>query len=159
MVRQHSRRSVLRALAAAGTTVGATQAKRDAVASPLSETDPHTRETVRVLLSAVIPETPALADRLGEEHEAGAVTVGLDEFFVTFLNELLARGVPGVGHLDNARLSEAIAAALDEAAVELPARGDNETPPTAATATDTGGPFARLAPQDRLRAITLFGKT
>lgn len=155
MMRQHSRRHVLRLLAAVGAGTGVVGGKGVPSAGAGMETDPHTQETFTALLETIIPETPELADELGDVHETGAVTIGLDEFFVTFLNELLATGLPGVGHVDNARLSEGVAAALDAAATELLARGENEEPPAAASVSP-GGPFARLSPRDRLRAITLF---
>lgn len=152
---RYSRRTLLRALVVAGATVGLADGSTADDYEASSKTDPHTRETFRALLGAIIPETPELAADLGEEHEAGAVTVGLDEFFVTFLNELVSAGLPGVGHVEDARLSEGLAAALDSAATELLARGDNEQPP-AEEASTAGGPFARLSRRDRLRAITLF---
>jgi len=114
-----------------------------------SRTDPHTRVTLRALVEAVIPETPALAEQRGPEHEAGGVTVGLDDYLVTYLNDLLALGAPGLGGGPDARLAEAIAAALDEAALELVARGTTEPAPP-------GGPFAGLPRRDRLRAVSLF---
>lgn len=155
MNHEHTRRSLLRGLAATGTVGWATTGSVGGTPAEAPNTDPHTRETFSALLEAIIPETPELAEELGPEYEPGAVSVGLDEFFVTFLNELVAVGLPGFGHLDNARLSEGVAAALDAAAAELLARGENEHPPTAESGA-AGGPFARLSPRDRMRAISLF---
>lgn len=155
MIHEHTRRSLLRGLAAAGTVGWATTGSVGGTPAEAPIRDPHTQETVTALVEAIIPETPELAEERGEAYRPGAVTVGLDEFFVTFLNELVAVGVPGFGHVDNARLSEGLAAALDAAAAELLARGRNEHPPTSEAGV-AGGPFARLSQRDRMRAISLF---
>lgn len=157
MDHEHTRRGLLRGLAAAGAVGLASTGTAAGVPEEAPKTDPHTQETVTALLEAIIPETPDLAEERGEVYRPGAVSVGLDEFFVTFLNELVAVGLPGLGHVDNARLSEALAAALDVAAAELLARGENEEPPTSEAGV-AGGPFARLSPRDRMRAISLFGE-
>lgn len=152
MTRTISRRNVLRVLA----TTGVLEATGRSVATAVDARPqkPVVRETYRALVDAVIPETPELAEDRGAEHRPGGTNIGLDQYFVEFLNELLTTGVPGVGHTGNARLAEAIGGALDAAAIELLARGENETPPTSGA--DDGGTFARLSRRDRIRAITLF---
>lgn len=103
-----------------------------------SRTDPHTRATLRALVDAVIPETPGLADRRGDEHEAGGVTIGLDDYLVPYLNDLLALGAPALGGGPDARLAEAIAAALDESALELLARNRAQDTPDPAPPGERG---------------------
>lgn len=116
--------------------------------------DGHTVATWRAVVDAVVPETPELADELGEEHAAGGLDVGLEigviEFVDGFLSpELAVRRVRQTG--ETAPLSEALAAVLDAAASELLARGGNSEAPRPRF--DGGGPFASLARRDRFRAM------
>jgi len=49
-------------------------------------TDPHTLDTYRSIVDAIVPRTPELADELGEEHVAGGLDVELEKFIVYDFN-------------------------------------------------------------------------
>lgn len=153
------RRRVLGALAATGGVPGLPDdlpalLEEGATAVDDATADPHTEATFRAFAEAVIPATPDLAARRGEEHEFGAGAVGVWEFLVWFLNRALE---PGLYRLLEepvpVRLAEGVAAFLDAGATALLARGDNEAEPDPARYPG-GGPFASLAPADRFRAVT-----
>lgn len=60
------------------------------------ETDPHTRDTFRAVVNAIIPATPALVDELGPEHEPGGLAVDLERFLIWNYNnaeEMRAEGL------------------------------------------------------------------
>lgn len=159
-------RGVLGACAASSLPVTAV-----AAADERPETDPHTRVTFAAAADAIVPPTPDLGDELGEEHVPGAAAVGLSDYLVTYVNNLFSNPNPAGDRTGNLRLAEPVAAALDEAAVELLAEGDNRDPPAASyarglldrsatvgEAVDAAacGPFARLSRRDRLRALAEF---
>lgn len=50
------------------------------------ETDPHTRDTFRAVVDAMIPETSDVAIDRGEEHEPGALAVDLEEYLIWSFN-------------------------------------------------------------------------
>lgn len=166
------RRDLLRGVAGLGgfglTALAATAelptADAEEIEAAMARTDPHTEATFAAVVDAVVPRTPDLAgedgEPLGPEHEPGGLEAGVHEYFITYVNTLFEGGLPGVGYVSNVRLSEAVAAVLDEGAAELLARGANEHPPGryAPEGYDwtAGGPFARLHPEDRVRALALF---
>ncbi|WP_129116987.1 hypothetical protein [Halegenticoccus tardaugens] len=78
-----SRRSVLHGLVGIG---GAGAIPAAAVAEAGASTDPHTADTYRSIADAIVPSTPALADELGDEHEAGALDVDLEDYLVWSFN-------------------------------------------------------------------------
>lgn len=182
------RRTLLRAIAGTGGTLGALGAASGAPDvvpegdSPGSGSvvpndaadatmDPHARLVFRAVADAIVPRTPALGERRGSEHVPGALAVGVDELMAWGLNNFLrVNPTPAPATEVEARLPAAIATALDAAAVELLARGENEEQPepryaealaegdpTADEAVDVAaaGVFARLAPRDRFRALHL----
>lgn len=60
------------------------------------DTDPHTRDTYRAVVDALIPETPELADELGPEHEPGGLNVDLERYLIWSFNnseEVRAEGL------------------------------------------------------------------
>lgn len=159
-------RDLLRGLGA-GVTVSALAAAAEATPADPAEmremsgrTDPHTSATFGALVDAVIPRTPGLGIELGPEHEPGGLEVGLDDFLVTYVNTLFQHGAPGLGHLEDLRLAEAVAGVLDAGGAELLARDLNEHEPGGHEPEGedwtAGGPFARLHREDRVRAIALF---
>jgi hypothetical protein len=49
-------------------------------------TDPHTRDTYRAIVDAIIPRTPELGDELGPEHVPGGLDVELEKFIIYDFN-------------------------------------------------------------------------
>lgn len=50
------------------------------------QTDPHTRDTWRAIVDAIVPTTPELEDELGPEHVPGGLDVELEKFLVWDFN-------------------------------------------------------------------------
>lgn len=117
----------------------------------------YTQGTVAALVDAVVPETPELRDR-GEEHAPGALAAGVDETVVEAFDNLqpVQEGPLAALGYDATPLSTLVALLLDFAALELLVRGDNERPRQSPDDEFAGGPFSRLAPRDRLRAVRLL---
>jgi hypothetical protein len=132
-----------------------------------SDLDVHVEVTLRAVVDAVVPETPELADEFGPEHVPGGLAVGMEEFLVTFVDDLFQFGFPHVGTRGNLPLTVPLVEVLDAAADALVAHGDNEAEPDVERAVELLGPgdpparrvrrvagtFASLARQDRLRAL------
>ena len=166
------RRTLIRGLGALG--VGSLLSSPASAQPQPPETTPNTRATYRAVVDAVVPRTPELESELGSEHVPGGLSVGLDEYLVTFINNLFSFGVPAVGDAGNLRLAEAVALVLDVGAAKLIAAGENDEPPSVDRVVElleptdlleldrlTGDPesilekslFAALSREDRLRAI------
>ncbi|RBI58476.1 hypothetical protein DMJ13_26700 [halophilic archaeon] len=83
-----SRRSVLgsvgglAALSMSGATMEDAQA---ALADPLPS-DPHTADTYRAIVDAILPRTPGLEEELGPEHVPGGLDVELEKFLIWDFN-------------------------------------------------------------------------
>jgi len=132
--------------------------------------DPHTTVTFRAVVDAVVPETPELEAELGPEHVPGGLSIGLDEFVITYVDSGFQLGLPYVGPQGNVPMADAAAHVLDVAALELVNRGGNVLgpgrdragvlyepgSPAAERAERAAGTFARLSREDRLRAIGLL---
>ena len=162
-----SRRTILQGMAAAGgaallpSGVALAQEGDESLSSGAEgagTADPHTTETFRAVADAVVPETPELADEIGDEHRPGGLEVELEQFLLYSCNSFVpALGEPG-GPVNTGltlRFAEQFAATLDAGAVLLVATGRNED------ALDLqrfplGGPFAKLSRKDRFRAIDLL---
>lgn len=163
MSREVPRRGVLQGMGALGIGVGGGTGSPWQLAAALDEAvqdaessrhDQHTVATWRAVVDAVIPETPELADDLGEEHGPGGLDVELEIGLIEFVNGFLSPEgtVPRVAPTgETAPLAESVAAALDTAAAELLARGGNRDPPERRF--EGGGPFASLSRRDRFRAM------
>ena len=160
------RRTVLQGLAAAG---GAALTSGVALGDPGDESlssgaegagsaDPHTTETFRAVVDAIVPETPELAEEIGDEHRPGGLEVELEEFLLYSFNSFVPAYVEPGGPVNtglNLRFAEQFAATLDAGAILLVATGRNED------ALDLqqfplGGPFAKLSRKDRFRAVDLL---
>lgn len=48
--------------------------------------DPHTRDTYRAIVDAIVPRTPELGEELGEEHVPGGLDVELEKFLIWDFN-------------------------------------------------------------------------
>jgi hypothetical protein len=132
--------------------------------------DPHTSVTFRAVVDAVVPETPELDDDLGPEHVPGGLSIGLDEFVITYVDDGFQLGLPYVGPQGNIPMADAVAHVLDVAALKLVDRGEHTADPgrdragalyepgsrAAVRAERSAGMFAKLAREDRLRAIGLL---
>jgi hypothetical protein len=82
------RRTLLRGVAGAGAL--AAFPSGEVAAQVAEETDPTTRATYRAVVDAVIPETPKVAEELGEEHGPGGLQVGLDAYLIEYVNTLFS---------------------------------------------------------------------
>jgi hypothetical protein len=160
------RRTVLQGMAAAG---GAALTSGVALGDPGDESlssgaegagsaDPHTTETFRAVADGIVPETPELAEEIGDEHRPGGLEVELEKFLLYSFNSFVPAYVEPGGPVNtglNLRFAEQFAATLDAGAILLVATGQNED------ALDLqrfplGGPFAKLSRKDRFRAIDLL---
>jgi hypothetical protein len=72
----------LAALSMSNATVATAQAAMD---SPL-QSDPHTADTYRSIVDAIVPRTPQLEDELGPEHVPGGIDVELEKFLIWDFN-------------------------------------------------------------------------
>lgn len=132
--------------------------------------DIHTQITFRSVTDAVIPKTPELATVLGPEHVPGGLDIDLDDFLVTYVNDLFQFGLPHFGSIGNLPLADPVAHVLDAAALTLLARNDNTSEPNSDrvvallgpddpapwVARAAAGTFAKLSRRDRLRAISIL---
>ncbi len=135
-----------------------------------SDLDLHVEVTLRAVVDAVVPETPELGDELGPEHVPGGLAIGMEEFLVTFVDDLFQFGFPHIGTRGNLPLSVPLVEVLDTAANALVTHGDNEADPDVERAVALLGPgdpparrvrqvagtFAKLSRHDRLRALGLL---
>lgn len=155
------RRQLLGGMAASGTLTGLPDELEGLLEEALGEkavddatTDPHTEATFRAFVAAVVPSTPKLARRRGDDHESSAEDVGVERFVIWFLNRSLESGLYQL--IDEpvpVRLAEGVANSLDAGATALLAQGENERDPDPSRY-QAGGPFAALAPEDRFRAVS-----
>ena len=72
----------LAALSMSNATIQDAQA---AIADPLTS-DPHTADTYRAIVDAIIPRTPELGDELGPEHVPGGTDAQLEKFLIWDFN-------------------------------------------------------------------------
>lgn len=114
----------------------------------------YARGTFAALVDALVPETPALADR-GEEQVAGALDVDIDEMLTDAFNDLQEadEGLLTLLGYDSVPLAPIISVLLDVAALELIVRRETEAGLQSPDGRFAGGPFSRLGERDRLRAI------
>lgn len=117
----------------------------------------YVRGTLAALVDAVVPETPELAE-LGEEHVAGGLEAGAHELLHERVNQLQEAdgGLWGALGYETVPLGPLVAALLDFAALELVVRREREGGFESPKAAFAAGPFSRLAPRDRLRAVRLL---
>lgn len=91
-----TRRGVMKGVGglAAISMSGVTIAEAQEILGQDVPTDPHTRDTYRSIVDAIIPRTPELADEVneltgepfGEEHVAGGLAVDLEQFIIWDFN-------------------------------------------------------------------------
>jgi hypothetical protein len=117
----------------------------------------YVRGTLSALVDAVVPETPELAE-LGEEHVPGGLEAGLDELLHERVNQLQEAdgGIWGALGYETVPLGPLVAALLDFAALELVLRRERESGFQSPDSAFSVGPFSRLAPRDRLRAVRML---
>ncbi|MFQ3318869.1 MAG: hypothetical protein ACI8UR_000531 [Natronomonas sp.] len=115
----------------------------------------HTHGTFAALVDAIVPETPALADR-GEEHVPGALDVDLEEAVIERVNNFLeTHGAASLAG-DAVPLAPAVATLLDIAATELLVRRRAADGLNTPDEEFSRGVFSRLSQEDRLRALRLL---
>lgn len=132
--------------------------------------DVDTVVTFRAVTDAVLPKTPALGDELGPEHVLGGLAIDLNDFLVTYIDNMFQFGLPYFGAQGNLPLASPVAHILDAAALTLLARNENESKPSSdrvVSLLDSDDPaptviraadstFAKLSRRDRLRAIGIL---
>lgn len=115
----------------------------------------HTRGTFAALIDALVPETPELADR-GEEHVPGGLAVDLQDAVIDRVNSFLETQGAAQALGETVSLAPAVATLLEFAAVELLVRRRAAEGLRAPAEEFSGGVFARLSREDRLRALRLL---
>ncbi|MFC6962438.1 hypothetical protein [Halocatena marina] len=83
-----SRRGVMKGIGGltALSMSNATVARAEEVLENPLPTDPHTRDTYRAIVDAVVPRTPELEDELGPEHVPGGLDIELEKFIIWDFN-------------------------------------------------------------------------
>ncbi len=83
-----TRRGVVKGIGglAALSMSNATMAEAAAAMDAPLESDPHTADTYRSIVDAIVPRTPELEDELGPEHVPGGLDVELEKFLIWDFN-------------------------------------------------------------------------
>jgi hypothetical protein len=83
-----TRRGVMKGIGglAAISMSGATIAEAEDVLNDSVPSDPHTVDTYRSIVDAIVPRTPELEDELGPEHVPGGLDVELEKFLIWDFN-------------------------------------------------------------------------
>lgn len=115
----------------------------------------HTRGTFAALIDALLPETPELAER-GEEHVPGGLSVDLQDAVIARVNSFLETQGPAKALGDTVPLAPAVATLLEIGAVELLVTRRASDGLQSPAEEFSGGVFARLSREDRLRALRLL---
>lgn len=100
-----TRRGVMKGIGglAALSMSGATFAEAQQAISDSLASDPHTADTYRSIVDAIVPRTPQLESELGSEHVPGGLDVELEKFLIWDFNhfqEIRAEMVTEKGLLD-----------------------------------------------------------
>lgn len=114
----------------------------------------YARGTIAALVDAVVPETPGAAD----EQVPGALAIDLDETVTTAFNELQEAPEGPIRSLgyETMPFAPVLALLLDIGALELILRRQREESLRSPKTAYAGGPFSRLGPEDRMRAVRLL---
>lgn len=114
----------------------------------------YARGTLAALVDAVVPETPG-ADG---EQAPGALAIDLDATLEAAFNELQEPPEGPLRSLGYERMPYApvLAVLLDLGALELILRREREDPLQSPADPYAGGPFSRLSPTDRMRALRML---
>jgi hypothetical protein len=115
----------------------------------------YARGTIAALVDAVVPETPTADD---ETQVPGGLAIDLDETVETAFNELQESPEGPIRSLGYETMPYAplLAILLDLGALELILKREREEPLQSPAESFAGGPFSRLGPQDRMRAVRLL---
>jgi len=115
----------------------------------------YARGTIAALVDAVVPATPGTGDGV---QAAGALDIDLDETVETAFNELQEAPEGPIRSLgyETMPFAPLLALLLDVGALELILKREREAPLQAPDERFAGGPFSRLAREDRMRAIRLL---
>jgi len=114
----------------------------------------YARGTIAALVDAVVPGTPGAE---GVQAD-GALDIDLDETVETAFNELQEAPEGPVRSLgyETMPFAPVLALLLDVGALELILRREREESLRSPKAAYAGGPFSRLGPEDRMRAVRLL---
>jgi hypothetical protein len=114
----------------------------------------YARGTIAALVDAVVPETPGAED----EQVPGALAIDLDETVATAFNELQEAPQGPIRSLgyETMPFAPVLALLLDIGALELILRRAREESLQSPKPAYAGGPFSRLGPEDRMRAVRLL---
>lgn len=114
----------------------------------------YARGTIAALVDAVVPETPGAED----EQVPGALDIDLDETVATAFNELQEAPEGPIRSLgyETMPFAPVLALLLDIGALELILRREREESLQSPKGAYAGGPFSRLGPEDRMRAVRLL---
>lgn len=110
----------------------------------------HTRATFKALNDAMIPASPDGAEKQEPVHSSAPSEHRIDEYQIYTLNHSLLQIILKL--VIKVHLAGPTAKLLDKAASRLISDGGNNKPVNPAILENTG-PFAALAPYDRLRAV------
>jgi hypothetical protein len=113
----------------------------------------HTKATFKALVDAVVPEIPETAEKQSSIHSFGALDYSIDEYQIWSLNNSLSLTIFRL--FFKVDLAKPVAKMLDKAAKQL-IKSEGNKEPIKYDILREKGPFAALAPNDRLRAITLL---
>lgn len=115
----------------------------------------YARGTIAALVDAVVPETPGAADGT---QVPGGLAIDLDGTVETAFNELQEAPEGPIRSLGYETMPYAplLALLLDLGALELILRREREEPLQSPPEAFAGGPFSRLGPRDRMRAVRLL---
>jgi hypothetical protein len=115
----------------------------------------YTKSTFQSLVQAIIPPTPGFTESLGTVQVAGALELDVYEYAIWVLDHSIAIPAKVPLNLVTRSMSKATAELLDVAATQL-IRTKQIHYPLNVYAFPEGGPFTKLWPVDRLRALSLL---
>ncbi len=123
-----TRRGVMKGIGglAALSMSGATIAEAEDVLTDSLPSDPHTVDTYRSIVDAIVPRTPQLEEELGPEHVPGGLDVELEKFLIWDFNhfqEIRAEMVTKNNLLDLDSVNSKMPASMFEFGLDLTSEG------------------------------------
>ncbi|HET7323467.1 MAG TPA: hypothetical protein VFJ06_03975 [Halococcus sp.] len=123
-----TRRGVMKGIGglAALSMSGATIAEAEDILTDSVPSDPHTVDTYRSIVDAIVPRTPELEDELGPEHVPGGLDIELEKFLIWDFNhfqEIRAEMVTKNNLLDLDSADPQMPASLFEVGLDITGSG------------------------------------